>query len=140
MAKNVQVVLVDDIDGTEASQTLVWGYEGKILSIELSEENLDLFHRAVEVFVANSRIDGPMNGSGQTRRSGGSRTKEDLSGIRAWAKENGYSISERGRIPMEIRAAYNEATAGGAAVLEAVEATPDAPKRRRTKKETEAAQ
>ncbi|HAM13781.1 MAG TPA: hypothetical protein DCO91_10820, partial [Microbacterium sp.] len=39
------------------------------------------------------------------RRSG----QQDYSAVRAWAKENGYSVSERGRVPASVLEAYNAA-------------------------------
>ncbi len=43
------------------------------------------------------------------RARGRGRSASDSADIRAWAKENGYEVSERGRISAEVRAAYNEA-------------------------------
>ena len=33
----------------------------------------------------------------------------EVAAIRAWAKENGYSVSERGRVPASVLEAYNAA-------------------------------
>ena len=43
------------------------------------------------------------------RARGRGRSASDSADIRAWAKENGYEVSERGRISAEVRAAYNDA-------------------------------
>ncbi|MET7335892.1 histone-like nucleoid-structuring protein Lsr2 [Nonomuraea sp. NPDC005650] len=45
-----------------------------------------------------------------TRRARGSDSEpSESSKIRAWAKANGYQVSERGRIPAKVIAAYNAA-------------------------------
>ncbi len=52
--------------------------------------------------------------AGNARRVGGRRisgtqsagSPSDAGKIRAWANEHGYEVSERGRIPKEIREAY----------------------------------
>ncbi len=40
------------------------------------------------------------------RGAGGS---QDTAKIRAWAKENGYEVNDRGRVPADIREAYEKA-------------------------------
>jgi hypothetical protein len=45
-------------------------------------------------------------------RTAGDRV--DNAAIRAWARENGYTVSDRGRVPAIIVAAYREAQGTGA--------------------------
>lgn len=39
----------------------------------------------------------------------GRRSKEQLTSIRDWARKNGYSVSDRGRIPSDVLEAYDAA-------------------------------
>jgi hypothetical protein len=66
--------------------------------------------------------------------SGTSPKRGDLGAIRAWARENGYQVSERGRIPGALLAAYDEANSAPSS-----EAAPEAPPRRRRPRKAAAA-
>jgi hypothetical protein len=108
-----RVVLTDDLDGSEATQTLGYTVDGQEYEIDLSEENIQRFHEALEPFVSKSRpverrlIPTPTRRTGQ-RRSGG-RGRDDIPQIRAWAEAQGMEVNARGRIKKEIIEAYDEA-------------------------------
>jgi hypothetical protein len=108
-----RVVLTDDLDGSEATQTLNYTVDDQDYEIDLSEENIQRFHEALEPFVSKSRpverrfIPTPTRRTGQ-RRSGGSR-RDDIPQIRAWAESQGMDVSARGRVKKEIIDAYDEA-------------------------------
>lgn len=44
----------------------------------------------------------------RSRRRGAAASTPDLAAVRAWARENGYTVSDRGRVPNSILAAYQE--------------------------------
>ena len=50
-----RVVLTDDLDGSEATQTVNYTIDGQEYEIDLSEENVQRFHEALEPFVSKSR-------------------------------------------------------------------------------------
>ncbi len=103
MAQRVQVVLVDDVDGGEATETLSFSLENVSYEIDLSAENAAQMRADFQVWVDRGR-------KVSTKRSGANRTRRnDSAKVRAWAKSNGYEVSERGRISSEIREAYNKA-------------------------------
>ena len=71
--------------------------------------------------------------SGPTAKSSsGSAKRSDLSAVRAWARENGQTVSERGRIPASLLAAYDAAQDDSAASDEP--AAPEAPRKRTARK------
>jgi hypothetical protein len=110
MAQRVQVVLEDDLDGGKADETVTFGLDGTTYEIDLSKKNAAKLRDALSGYVGVARkVTG--RGRGTTGRAGRSRGRSatDSADIRAWAKENGYEVSERGRISAEVRAAYNEA-------------------------------
>ena len=109
MAQRVQVVLEDDLDGGKADETVSFALDGTSYEIDLSKKNAAKLRDALAQYVgAGRRVSGRRSGGGRAR-GGRGRSGSDSADIRAWAKDNGYEVSERGRISAEIRAAYNEA-------------------------------
>ncbi|WP_017537847.1 histone-like nucleoid-structuring protein Lsr2 [Nocardiopsis halophila] len=111
MAQKVKVELVDDLDGTEADETIQFGIDGKNFEIDLNAENADKLREGMKEFVSAARKaqSKPARGSSrQAKRKGPDR--ERSAEIRAWAKEQGKEVNERGRIPAGIVAEYEAAT------------------------------
>lgn len=110
MAQRVQVILIDDISGGEAVETVSFGLDGVSYEIDLSEDNAKKLRDAFAPWVADSRRAG---GRRQTRRSGGGSeggsSREELAKIREWGRANGHQVSDRGRVSAEVRRAYAEA-------------------------------
>ncbi|MEU6535941.1 Lsr2 family protein [Streptomyces sp. NPDC047000] len=108
MAQKVQVLLVDDIDGGEADETVTFALDGKTYEIDLTTGNADKLRSLLEPYVKGGRRTGGRTAGarGKTRAvSGGS---EDTAKIRAWAKEQGLEVNDRGRVPAQIREAYEQ--------------------------------
>lgn len=116
VAQKVQVVLVDDLDGGEAEETVSFSLDGVSYEIDLSADNAQRLRDDFAQYVGAARRVGGRAAGGR-RRGGGrgraARTEAAATGstsdIRAWARENGYEVSERGRISAEIREAYEAA-------------------------------
>ncbi|WP_449278308.1 histone-like nucleoid-structuring protein Lsr2 [Leucobacter sp. GX24907] len=110
MAKRIITELIDDIDGAPNARTVSFGLEGADYEIELSEENLSELRNALSPYIAKARrAEG--SAAKPRRRSGaasGAR-KEELQAIRAWARDNGHAVSDRGRIPGAVIEAYRSA-------------------------------
>jgi len=109
-----RVVLTDDLDGSEATQTVNYTVDGQEYEIDLSEENVQRFHEALEPFVSASRhvtrqTERTRRGRGDGRRRGGSSGRDDIPQIRAWAESQGMDVSARGRVRKRIIDAYDEA-------------------------------
>lgn len=106
MARKVQVILVDDIDGSEAVRTVTFALDGKGYEIDLNEANLARLTDAMAPFVEKAR-----RSAGAPRRTGTRRpaSEGDASAVRAWAREHGYEVSDRGRVPKQVRDAYTAA-------------------------------
>ncbi|WP_274916821.1 histone-like nucleoid-structuring protein Lsr2 [Streptomyces sp. WZ-12] len=109
MAQKVQVLLVDDLDGGEAHETVVFALDGKSYEIDLSDANAEKLRKSLANFVKASRKTGGRATPGRGKARAASNGSPDTAKIRAWAKENGYSINERGRVPADIREAYEAA-------------------------------
>ena len=116
MAQKVQVLLVDDLDGGEAAETVSFGLDGASYEIDLSKKNADGLRDALAKYVGAARKAGrstPSRSSGgsRSRGSGGSAAidRDQAAAIRSWAKKQGLKVSDRGRIPANIIEQYNAA-------------------------------
>ncbi|WP_432487012.1 histone-like nucleoid-structuring protein Lsr2 [Kineococcus sp. SYSU DK018] len=121
MAQRVQVLLVDDIDGGDAAETVSFSLDGVDYEIDLSEEHAGALREALATWVGHARkVSGRSGGSRRSAprersggRSSGSGPARDTGAVRTWAKENGYTVSDRGRISAEVVQAYDDAHAAG---------------------------
>ena len=111
MAKKVTVELVDDLDPTmRADDTIAFSIDGVGYEIDLNQTNIDAFRDNFAPWIAAARYT-----SGRRRRTRNltatTGIKEDSAAVRAWAKENGVTVSSRGRISRDVITAYhNRAT------------------------------
>src|SRR3954466_260884 len=106
-------MITDDLDGSAAAQTISYTIDGQDYEIDLSEDNIQRFHEALEPFVSNSRQvqrQAPSRRSrGDGRRRGSGSGRDDIPQIRAWAEANGHEVSGRGRIKKDVIDAYDQA-------------------------------
>jgi hypothetical protein len=107
MAQKVTVALEDDLDRGPADETVRFGIGGAHYEIDLSTSNAAAFRRQLAPFIEHARRAGrePRRGPGRTASS-----RERSADIRAWAKDQGIAVSERGRIPASVVAQYEAAT------------------------------
>ena len=99
MAQKVNIVLVDDIDGTEAAETVSFAIDGREYDIDLSTRNAERLREALALYVGHARRGGGRRGR---NRTGGPSPAD----IRAWARENGFDVPDRGRVSANVREAY----------------------------------
>ncbi|MET7641996.1 Lsr2 family protein [Streptomyces sp. NPDC005438] len=109
MAQKVQVLLVDDLDGGEADETVTFALDGKSYEIDLTTANADKLRDALEPYLKNGRRATGQRSRGKGRAQSGGSSAQDTAKIRAWAKDNGYEVNDRGRVPANIREAYEKA-------------------------------
>jgi len=107
VAQKVKIILIDDIDGEEADETVRFGLDGVQYEIDLSEEHASELRSALAEYVGAARRS---NSSKQQRPSAPAASRnQEAAQIREWAKENGYNVSSRGRVNSEIVEAYRAA-------------------------------
>ncbi|HWJ66345.1 MAG TPA: Lsr2 family protein [Nocardioides sp.] len=112
MAQKVNIVLVDDIDGTDATQTVAFGLDGASYEIDLNDDNAAALREALAPYVGHGRKVGRGGGGkrgGRATAAAASGSGASASDIRAWARENGYDVPARGRIPADVRQAFDAA-------------------------------
>ena len=113
MAKKQIVQFIDDIDGKvlEEFETVRWSLDGKQYEFDTSPKHAQQFRDSLEKYVEASRA---VNGRRGARRAaasgnGGTRSKEQTQAMRDWANNNGFTVSNRGRIPIEVVEAFEAA-------------------------------
>ena len=117
MAQKVQVILVDDLDGGPADETVTFALDGVGYEIDLNENNARKLRDSLAHYVGSARRgSGARSGSGgrgktPRARSGPARSAGNNAEIREWAKRNGHQVNERGRIPTAVVEAYEQAHA-----------------------------
>jgi hypothetical protein len=107
MAQKITVALQDDLDGGPADETVRFATGGAGYEIDLSATNAAAFRQQLAPFIAHARKAG-RGPHRRPRRSAASRPRSG--GIRAWAKEAGIAVSERGRIPARVVEQYHATT------------------------------
>ena len=117
MAKRVNVVLVDDLDGTDATQTVSFALDGTSYEIDLNDDNAGRLRDTMATFVAHAR---KVTGSSRARAARATPTggtgsarvdREQLQAVRDWARRNGHQVNDRGRIPNAVMEAFQAANA-----------------------------
>jgi hypothetical protein len=110
MAQKVQVILVDDLDGGEAEESVTFSLDGVSYEIDLSSENAEALREAIAPWVGHARRVSGRAGRGRgPGRPRAAAAKTDLADVRNWARENGYQVSDRGRVSSEVMSAYDGA-------------------------------
>jgi len=115
MAKKVTVQLVDDIDGTPIPEgeggTVVFSIDRKSYEIDLSDENQRKLRDALAPYIDAGRV--VSSGAATTRSRGTAKSSasngHDLAAVREWARKNGHTVSDRGRVPAAVLEAYDAA-------------------------------
>ncbi len=110
MARRIVHQLVDDLDETVLEpgegETVLFSLDGKAYEIDLTEEHAAQLRDALAPYVSAGRPLARSGASAAPRRRSG---QQDYGPIREWAKENGYEVSERGRVPATVLEAYDAA-------------------------------
>jgi len=109
-----EVVLIDDKarsrnpDSMEpADETLLFMIDGEYRAMDLNGKHAEQFRRVVEPWVKIARRVPPPS----RQRVRTPSTRKRSADIRAWAKQQGHVISERGRIPADVVRRYELAAA-----------------------------
>jgi hypothetical protein len=110
MAQKITVVLEDDIDGGPASETVQFSLDGVAYEIDLNDANAARLRDTMAPYVGPARRTGGRSTSGRARGRGRGRHNRTAE-IRAWARDNGHKVNERGRVPGDIVAAYEKSRA-----------------------------
>jgi hypothetical protein len=121
MAQQVNVKFVDDLDGSDAAGTVSFGLDGRTYEIDLSDDNAAKLRDSLASFVAAARKRGGSRRSSATPSRAPRAQKmtavtksqgldrDQTAAIRAWARQNGHEVSDRGRIAKAVVEAFQAA-------------------------------
>ncbi len=109
MAQKVTIDLQDDLDGGPADETIRFAVDGTDYEIDLRTSHANVFRRELAPYIEHAR----RAGRPQPRRPGPtSGSRQHTGDIRAWAKDRGIAVNERGRIPASVAEQYRAAHNG----------------------------
>jgi hypothetical protein len=116
MAQKVVVQLVDDLDGTAAENitTVAFSLDGVSYDIDLTPNNAAKLRNHLDDFISSARRTGGRAKRGGSPLKGASpavTNREQTKAIRDWARQNGFELSDRGRIPGNVIEAFEQAHA-----------------------------
>ncbi|GGM45258.1 hypothetical protein GCM10012275_15370 [Longimycelium tulufanense] len=113
MARKIRVELVDDLDGSEATETVRFGLDGVVYEIDLSAVNAERLHAVLAAFIPHARrMTGKLGRLAQSGTRPAVMDHEQKRVIREWARKEGLKVSDRGRISSEVMEAWTAARPG----------------------------
>ena len=110
MAQRIQAYFIDDLDGSEAESTVRFGLDGSEYEIDLSTAHAKELRNTLARYIQAARrstAGGPRRAR-RERNAGADRPNSTE--VRAWAREQGIEVKDRGRIPAEVVAKFRTAT------------------------------
>jgi Lsr2 len=110
MAQKVQTLFIDDLDGSEAEGSVQFGLDGTDYEIDLNAEHAGELRAALGRYVSAARR---VSGTGRPASRSGRRSASsdvDTKDVRAWAKDQGIELKDRGRVPTSVVARFRAAT------------------------------
>ncbi|MEV6841546.1 Lsr2 family protein [Streptomyces sp. NPDC051133] len=112
MAQKIVTVYVDDLTGEESTEvaTHTFSLDGVTYQVDLGPDSYDVMLEAFGPFIKAARRTGRSKGGSSRQQRGGATA--DAAAARKWAVENGYEVSNRGRVPAAIYEAYRKASPG----------------------------
>jgi hypothetical protein len=116
MAKRTIHMLVDDIDGGDADETVTFAVDGTQYEIDLSKKNAAKMRDLLAPYVAAGTKVGrasatAVRGVAPRARGSAAADRDQNRAIREWAQGKGIPVSDRGRIKQEVVERY-QAEAG----------------------------
>lgn len=112
MAQRTVITLTDDIDGSEASETVMFGLDGATYEIDLNEVHAEDLREVLAPFVSVARRSGSPAGGRAGRVSAPKpRSSDDVDpkAVRTWAEANGVAVNARGRLKADVVEQYKAA-------------------------------
>jgi hypothetical protein len=116
VAQQTILELVDDLDGGQADESVAFALDGVEFVIDLSAANAARLRDTLAEFVGHARRTGGRTARGRAGRNGstnganGSRNgKPDVQAVREWARSQGETVADRGRVPQTLLTRFQEA-------------------------------
>lgn len=108
MAQKTILELVDDLDGGKADETVTFALDGVDFIIDLSADNAARLRDTLAQYVGHARRTGGRKQRGATPAAE-TNGKPDTQAVREWARNQGETVAERGRVPQALVIRFQEA-------------------------------
>lgn len=110
MARKISIEITDDLDGTPLGDDALYAgtefsLNGQRFRIDLSEANYERLHQALQPFISVSE---KVKTSPAPNKTSLGPAGSPTAAVRDWARQNGYTVSDRGRIPHAVLDAFAE--------------------------------
>ena len=102
MARQLVEALVDDLDGSQAAETVSFGLDGKSYEIDLSGRNAAALRKKLARYIDATRARRASRAKPAARPRKRSAPSYDIAQLREWAAANRIAIPARGRIPQAV--------------------------------------
>jgi hypothetical protein len=112
VAREVIERLIDDLDGSEATETVTFGLDGTTYEIDLNRKNAAALRKVLQQYVNVARKADSAGGRRKAAPAAASRKVQrdyDIVQLREWAGSNGVEVPARGRIPQAVVEQYKAA-------------------------------
>jgi hypothetical protein len=109
MAQKVHIVLVDDLDGSEATESVSFGLDGTSYEIDLNDQNAAALREVLSGYVGHARKVASARRGGRKSSSAAASDGPSAKEIRDWARSNGFDVPDRGRVSADVRQAFDAA-------------------------------
>jgi hypothetical protein len=113
VATKVERTLVCDLTGEPADETIDFGLAGKAFTVDLTKHHADALREILADYIKVAQPAGKLattnsNGSKPRAASPGSN-REHLAAVRAWLRQQGHQVQDRGRIAANLMAEFDAA-------------------------------
>jgi nucleoid-associated protein Lsr2 len=111
VAQQTILELVDDLDGGPAMETVAFALDGVEFAIDLSAANAARLRDTLAEYVGHARRTGGRKARGRaaTNANGNGNGKPDTQAVREWARSQGETVADRGRVPQALVMRFQEA-------------------------------
>ena len=111
MAQKVQITLLCDLDdgNAEAEETLHFSLADTTYEVDVCGKHAQQIRDGLQPYVARARKASPATSSSRRRPGRSVAGRDQTAGIRAWAKDRGIQVNDRGRIPASVVKEYEAA-------------------------------
>lgn len=99
MAQKLIVAFTDDLDGSDAAETISFSFERKNYEIDLNEGHAEEFRSAMQKYIKAARSTDKSKAQPKTVKKTGAISSKD---IRAWAETQNIEMNPRGRLKQEV--------------------------------------
>ena len=109
MAQKVNITLVDDVNGSEADETVTFALDGTTYEIDLNTKNAKALRDELAGYVGHARKVSSSKRASSRKTTSSNNDGPSAAEVRAWAQSSGHDVPERGRIPAAVREAFDAA-------------------------------